>query len=184
MTAVNAPEVDELTAAQTAAREFVLHEAAFAQVTTRDQWGFPVARTMTAFLCDDWSVDLVQRRSHARMRQLHAEPRLLVAWVGTPRPGATNERPHVFDIGQLPPRAVLVRGTAEFMDDDWTVSCYLRHVQEQRAQGFDRAPLRDADQVVADLVGVHVRPFRIRLEGFGHGAQAFDLTIDPPGGSA
>jgi hypothetical protein len=160
-----------------AAQSFVLQEAGFAQVTTRDQWGFPVARTMTAFLEPDWSVELVQRRSHARLRQLRADPRLLVSWVGTPRDGASNERPHVFDIGRLPPRTVFVRGTAAFMDDDWTVERYLRHVMQQRAQGFDRAPLRDAAQVTADLVGVRLAPVRLRLEGFGEGAQSFDVRL-------
>ena len=180
MTAVEAPGPEVLAAAQA----FVIEEAGFAQVTTRDQWGFPVARTMTAFLQPDWSVDLVQRRSHTRLRQLQAEPRLLGTWVGAPRPGATNERPHVFDIGQLPPRAVLLRGTAAFMDDAWTMDRYLRHVGDQRAQGFDRAKLRDPEQVTADLVGVRVAPFRLRLEGFGEGAQSFDVTIDPSGGAA
>lgn len=146
-------------------------------MTTRDRWRFPVGRTMTAFLQPDWSVDLVQRRSHARLRQLQAAPRLLVPWVGAPRPGASNERPHVFGLGRLPPRAVFVRGTAAFMDDEWTVDCYLRHVTQQRAQGFARAPLRDATQVVADLVGVRVAPVRLRLEGFGEGAQSFDVRL-------
>lgn len=170
----------DLVAAQSAARAFVLEEAGFAQVTTLDRLGFPVARTMTAFLADDWSVDLVQRRSHARMQQLRAVPRLLVTWVGTPAAGATNARPHVFDVGLLPPRAVLVRGSAQFQDDEWTVERYLRLVSAQRAQGFTRAPLRTPEQVVADLVGVRVIPYRLRLEGFGEGAQSFDVTLGPP----
>jgi hypothetical protein len=169
------PDPEVLAAAQS----FVLQEAGFAQVTTRDQWGFPVGRTMTAFLQPDWSVHLVQRRSHARLRQLQVDRRLLVSWIGSPRPEASNERPHVFDLGRLPPRGVFVRGTAAFMDDEWTVECYLRHVTQQRAQGFDRAPLRDPAQVVADLVGVCVAPVRLRLEGFGEGAESFDLRLSP-----
>jgi hypothetical protein len=163
-----------------AALAFVHEEAGFAQVTTIDRHGFPVGRSMTAFLNDDWSVDLVQRRSHTRLAQLRREPRTLVTWVGDPAPGATNERPHVFDIGRLPARAVYVRGTARFMDDAATVACYSRHVARQRAQGFTRAPLRDADQVRSDLVGVHLEPYRVRLEGFGTGAQSFDWTLSPP----
>ena len=163
-----------------AALAFVHDEAGFAQVTTIDVHGFPVGRSMTAFLNDDWSVDLVQRRSHARLAQLRRDPRTLVTWVGEPAPGATNERPHVFDIGRLPPRAVYVRGTARFMDDAATVDCYSRHVARQRAQGFTRAPLRDADQVLSDLAGVHLEPYRVRLEGFGTGAQSFDWTLSPP----
>jgi hypothetical protein len=163
----------------TAALAFVHEEAGFAQVTTIDRHGFPVGRSMTAFLNDDWSVDLVQRRSHARLAQLSREPRTLVTWVGDPAPGATNERPHVFDIGRLPPRAVYIRGTARFMDDAATVACYSRHVARQRAQGFTRAPLRDADQVRSDLAGVHLEPYRVRLEGFGTGAQSFDWTLSP-----
>jgi hypothetical protein len=106
--------------------------------------------------------------------------------VGDPAPGATNERPHVFDIGRLPPRAVFVRGIARFMSDDWTVEWYSRQVEQQRAQGYTRAPLRTPEQVVADLVGVHVEPYRVRLEGFGEGAQSFDWVVaplpDPPPG--
>ncbi len=163
-----------------AALDFVRGEAGFAQVTTIDRHGFPVGRSMTAFLNDDWSVDLVQRRSHARLAQLRRDPRTLVTWVGEPAPGATNERPHVFDIGRLPPRAVYVRGTARFMDDAATFACYSRHVTRHRAQGFTRAPLRDADQVRAELIGVHLEPYRVRLEGFGTGAQSFDWTVSPP----
>lgn len=163
-----------------AALAFVHGDAGFAQVTTIDRHGFPVGRSMTAFLNDDWSVDLVQRRSHARLAQLRRDPRTLVTWVGDPAPGATNERPHVFDIGRLPPRAVYIRGTARFMDDDTTVACYSRHVALQRAQGFTRAPLRNAEQVLTDLTGVHLEPYRVRLEGFGTGAQSFDWTLSPP----
>lgn len=164
----------------TAALAFVRDEAGFAQVTTIDRHGFPVGRSMTAFLNDDWSVDLVQRRSHARLAQLQRDPRTLVTWVGEPAPGATNERPHVFDIGRLPPRTVYVRGTATFLDDAATIACYSRHIARQRAQGFTRAPLRDPDQVISDLTGVHLAPYRIRLEGFGTGAQSFDKTLSPP----
>ena len=103
-----------------------------------------------------------------------------MTWVGSPAEGATNERPHVFDLGRLPPRAVLVRGTAHFQDDAWTVQRYLRQVAQQRAQGFTRAPLRTPEQVVVDLVGVRVAPYRVRLEGFGQGAQSFDFTVAPP----
>src|SRR5215208_4842066 len=124
-----------------------------------------------------------ERRLVGRPRpaaQPRREPRTLVTWVGDPAPGATNERPHVFDIGRLPARAVYVRGTARFMDDATTVDCYARHVARQRAQGFTRAPLRDADQVRSDLAGVHLEPYRVRLEGFGTGAQSFDWTLSPP----
>lgn len=164
--------------AQELARSFVREEAGFAQVTTLDIKGFPVSRSMTAFLADDWSISLVQRRSHQRMNQMRRDPHILVTWVGSPAPGATNERPHVFDIGRLPPRVVFVRATTQFMDEAWTLDCYLREVHRQRAQGFDRAPLRTPEQVREDLVGVRLAPYRVRLEGFGEGAQSFDWTID------
>lgn len=170
----------DLDTARGRAQSFVRQDAGFAQVTTLDRFGYPVARSMTAFLGADWSVDLVQRRTHARMAQLRRDPRILVCWVGDPAPGVTNERPHVFDIGRLPPRAVLVRGTAQLKDDAWTLACYRRQVDEQRAQGHRRAPLRDAAQVAEDLVGVTVVPYRVRLEGFGVGAQSFDWTAGPP----
>lgn len=169
--------LDEITSARLAAKDFVRHEAGFAQITTIDAKGFPVGRSMTAFLEDDWSVSLVQRSSHARLQQMQREPRALVSWVGSPAAGATNDHPHVFDIGRLPPRVVFVRATTDFMDEEWTFRCYLHQVSAQRAQGFTAAPLRDERQVATDLVGVRLTPYRVRLEGFDDGAQAFDWTV-------
>lgn len=160
------------------AQRFVLDEAAFAQLTTIDARGYPVTRTMTAFLLEDWSVATVQRRGHRRVAQWQRRPQTEVVWVGRPRAGATNERPHVFDIGALPPRVVAVRGDAEVMPQDWTETVYRRAVTAQRAAGNDRAPLRTPEEVTAELVGVRIRPIRVRLEGFGDGAQSF--TFDPP----
>jgi len=167
----------DLAAARAAAHAFVLAEAGFAQVTTIDQGGFPVGRTMTAFLEPDWSVSLVQRAGHRRLDQWRRDPHTLVTWVGTPAPGASNERPHVFDLGLLPPRMVAVRGTAELMAADWTVAVYRREVARQRAAGNLKAPLRTDDEVVAELAGVRVVPRRVRLEGFGAGAESQLWTV-------
>lgn len=160
-----------------AALDFLRDEAGFAQVTTLDRHGFPVARTMTAFIRDDWSVDLVQRRSHARLAQWRRNLRTQITWIGSPAAGASNEAPHVFDLGLLPPRAAFVRGTAAVMDDDWTVNCYQRRLAVQRAAGHTRAPVRDRSRIVTELVGVHVTPVRVRLEGFGRGAESFNWPI-------
>lgn len=173
---MSGPPADVVARAET----FVWAEAGFAQVTTLDDHGYPVCRSMTAFLADGFVVELVQRRVHRRLVQLAANPRLLVTWVGTPAPEATNERPHVFDLGRLPARAVMVRGTGELMDDDWTWRVYARHRAEHLARGQDRAPERDRAQVAADLVGLRVDPYRVRLEGFGDGAQSFDWRVGRP----
>jgi hypothetical protein len=173
---MSGPPADVVARAET----FVWAEAGFAQVTTLDDHGYPVCRSMTAFLVDGFVVELVQRRVHRRLVQLAANPRLLVTWVGTPAPEATNERPHVFDLGRLPSRAVMVRGTGELMDDDWTWRVYARHHADHLARGQDGAPDRDRAQVAADLVGLRVDPYRVRLEGFGAGAQSFDWRVGRP----
>jgi hypothetical protein len=159
------------------AQRFVHDEASFAQLTTVDGRGYPVTRTMTAFLLEGWTVGTVQRRAHRRLGQWRQHPQTEVLWVGTPRPGATNQNPHVFDIGRLPPRVVSVRGDAQIMPEEWTEQVYRRAVTAQRALGHTRAPLRSPAEVAAELVGVRIRPFRVRLEGFGDGAQSF--TFDP-----
>ena len=161
------------SAPQNAARRFVLDEAGFAQLTTIDARGYPVTRTMAAFLRDDWSVATVQRRLHRRLDQWRRNPRTEVVWTGPPRPGATNERPHVFDLNLLPPRLVAVRGDAQFMEPEWTEGVYHAAVTAQRAAGHTRAPLRDADEVATQLVGVLIRPILVRLEGFGEEAESF-----------
>jgi len=161
------------------AQAFVREEAGFAQVVTLDRHGYPVGRSATAILRPDWSVALVHRRSHARLAQVRRDPRVLVTWVGSPAPGASNENPHVFDVGHLPARVVLVRGTAVLADDAWTEEVYRRALEEQRAAGHTKAPVRDAAQVRADLVGLHVTPYRVRLEGFGEGAESSDWVQGP-----
>ncbi|WP_219413535.1 hypothetical protein [Pseudonocardia nigra] len=179
---MHAADVDaELARAQQAAMQFVLTEAGFAQVTSIDASGFPVARTMTAFLTDDWSVELVQRRSHRRLGQWRRDPHTSVTWVGSPAPGASNERPHVFDVGLLPPRLVSIRGHAEVMPPASTVRCYSEQLGRQREHGWTRAPVRTREQVLEDLVGIRIRPVRVRLEGFGTGAQSFTWDIDDAG---
>jgi len=167
----------DLASVRAAAHDFVLGEAGFAQVTTIDGSGFPVARTMTAFLEPDWSVSLVQRAGHRRLEQWRRDPHTLVTWVGTPAPGASNDRPHVFDLDLLPPRVVAVRGTAVEMPPDWTVAVYRREVTRQRAAGHTKAPLRTDEEVMAELAGVRVVPARVRLEGFGAGAESHLWTV-------
>ncbi|MEO5745236.1 MAG: hypothetical protein ABIQ53_11715 [Terracoccus sp.] len=162
------------------AEAFVRDEAGFAVVTTLDSHGYPVSRSMTAFLAEGFAVHLVQRRSHRRLEQLRQDPRLLVAWIGSPAPGATNERPHVFDLGRLPARAVMVRGQAQFMDDEWTWDTYAHARADHLARGNDRAPARDRAAVAGDLIGIRVRPYRVRLEGFGDGAQSLDWRVGDP----
>jgi hypothetical protein len=157
---------------------WVRDDAGFAQVLTVNPEGFPVARTMGAFLNDDWSVDLVQRRIHRRLDQLRRNPRVETVWVGTPAPGARNEHPHVFDFGWLAPRAVMVRGTAEFMDPEWTLRRYRQETARLAERGGHRAPDRDDDDVRAELVGVHVVPVRVRAEGFGEDAESFTWSIE------
>ena len=162
------------------AQSFVRDEAGFAQVVTLDVRGFPVGRTATAFLGADWSVALVHRRTHARLQQVVRTPRVLVVWVGTPADAASNDRPHVFDVGRLPPRAVMVRGTAAVADATWTETTYRHRLEAQRAAGHRRAPVRTPQEVATELVGVRVTPYRVRLEGFGEGAQSFDWVAGPP----
>jgi len=167
--------------AQQAAFRFVADEAGFAQVYSLDRRGHPVGRTMLAFLNPDWSVDLVQRAQHARLAQWRRDPHTLVSWIGAAAAGATNEHPHVFDIDTLPPRAVFVRGVVTFLQGEETERIYRREIDAQRAAGFTKAPLRSPDDVAQNLAAVRLVPYRVRLEGFGYEAQAFDFNA--PGGS-
>ncbi|HEX5493709.1 MAG TPA: pyridoxamine 5'-phosphate oxidase family protein [Mycobacteriales bacterium] len=158
--------------------DFLRAEAGFAQVVTVGRVGFPVGRTMGAPVNEDWSVDLVQRRVHRRLGQLRANPRLEITWVGPPAPGSVNDRPHVYDFGLLVPRVVFLRGVAEFRDADWTVDRYQRQTRINTARGYAQAPTRTPAEVARDLVGVHVRPVRVRAEGFGAGAQSFTWLVE------
>jgi hypothetical protein len=171
--------LDRLGLARARAAAFVQTEAGFAQVTTIGRHGLPVGRTMSAFLVDDWSVELLQRGTHHRVAQLRRDPRVLVTWVGTPAEGAHNDRPHVFDLGLLVPRVVFVQGYAEPLDEEQTWAGYQAHSRELRTRGGTRAPERDRADVAAALVGFRVHPARVRLEGFGEAAESFGWDGPP-----
>ncbi|HYH29730.1 MAG TPA: hypothetical protein VD903_05030 [Pseudonocardia sp.] len=109
--------------------------------------------------------------------QWRRDPHTTVTWVGSPTPGATNERPHVFDLSLLPPRVVSIRGTAEEMPPEWTVRRYFEELARLRARGGTRAPVRSRTQAEDELVGVRIHPVRVRLEGFGTGAESFTLDV-------
>lgn len=159
-----------------AVRRFLCDEAGFAQLITVNREGFPIGRTVGAVVGDDWTVDLVQRRSHRRLAQLRRNPNAELIWTGTPKPGARNDHPAVYDFGWQVPRCVFLRGVAEFMPPEWTVEQYRRRTDALLAKGFTRAPARTDEDVAAELTGVLVHPVRLRAEGFGDGAQSFDWT--------
>lgn len=157
---------------------FLSEDAGFAQVYTVNRDGYPVGRTMVAPVNADWSVDLVQRRVHRRLAQLRRNPHVEIVWVADPAPDSVNDRPHVYDWGLAVPRVVFLRGVAEFMDGDWTVERYRRQTAIQHAKGLAKAPTRSAENVRAELVGIHIRPVQVRAEGFGAGAQSFTWSVD------
>lgn len=171
----------DLASVEAAARLFVQEQAGFAQVYTINRDGFPVGRTMVAVLCDDWTVDLVQRNVHRRLNQIRRNPRTEIVWTGPPRPDSVNDRPHVYDFGLEIPQVVFVRGLAEMMSGDEMVATYERQTAVQRAKGLTKAPLRSADQAREELVGVRVRPLQVRVEGFGVGATSFTWKISDGG---
>jgi Pyridoxamine 5'-phosphate oxidase len=154
-------------------RDFLRREAGFAQVFTINREGYPVGRTMGAPVDDDFTVWLIQRKVHRRIGQWRRNPRTEVLWVGTPAPDSRNDHPHVYDFNLLVPRAVFIRGDAEFVDEGTTLQVYLRQSAMHRARGWTRAPERSAENVAAELVGVRIRPKHIRVEGFGEGAESF-----------
>ncbi|HLT09265.1 MAG TPA: pyridoxamine 5'-phosphate oxidase family protein [Micromonosporaceae bacterium] len=159
-------------------KRFLREEAQFAQLFTVGAEGYPVGRTVGAPINDDWSVDLVQRRVHRRLRHIARNPRVEIVWVGTPRPGSRNDRPAVFDYGWLVPRAVFLRGIAEPMTEEETLAAYHRLRAPLLAAGLTRAPDRSAEDVRENLAGVHVRPVRLRAEGFGEGAESFTWPVE------
>lgn len=166
------------------AASFVRDQAGFAQVVTLDRHGYPVGRTASAFLRDDWSVDLVQRRTHRRLDQLRRNARALITWTGPPAADSVNDTPAVFDLGLTIPRVVFLQGEAELLDADATWNAYRTHHLALRAGGLTKAPDRDRAGSDTELAGVRIHPRRIRLEGFGAGAEAFSWNNSPEGTTA
>jgi hypothetical protein len=164
------PPLDEL---ERRVLTWLRDEAGFAQVFTVNRDGYPVGRTMVAPIDDDFTVWLVQRKVHKRIGQWRRNPRTEVLWVGTPAPGSRNDSPHVYDMNLLVPRAVFLRGDAEFTDERELLERYAMQSAANRARGWTRAPQRSPENVVAELIGVRVRPLQLRVEGFGEGAASF-----------
>ena len=153
--------------------DWLREEAGFAQVYSINRAGYPVGRTMVAPVDDDFNVWLVQRKVHKRIAQWQHDPRTEILWVGTPAAGSRNDSPHVYDLNLLVPRAVFLRGDAEFLDAATLVERFRLQTAMHRARGWTRAPERTAENIVAELVGVRIRPLQLRVEGFGEGAASF-----------
>lgn len=154
-------------------KRFLREEAQFAQLFTVGPTGYPVGRSVGAPINDDWSVDLVQRRVHRRLGHIARHPYVEIVWVGSPRPGSRNDRPAVLDYGWLVPRAVFLRGLAQPLTDEQTLAAYRRLRAPLLAAGLTRAPDRSPADVRENLAGVQLRPVRLRVEGFGEGAESF-----------
>lgn len=151
-------------------------EARFAQVYTVNLDGYPVGRTMAAPIDDTFTVWMVQRKVHKRIGQWRRNPHTEVVWVGQPAPDSRNESPHVYDLDLAIPRAVFIRGDAEFLDVATTLDVFQRQTALHRARGWMKAPMRNSENIAAELVGVKVRPKQVRVEGFGEGAASFLWT--------
>ncbi|SHG70430.1 Pyridoxamine 5'-phosphate oxidase [Jatrophihabitans endophyticus] len=160
-----------------AVRAFLDEPPRFAQLVTVDAHGRPVTRTVGAAVAADWTLELLARRGHARLRQLAANPRLQVLFVAPPRGDEPPAHPAVIDYGRPVPRLVALGGRAEPMAADATRDAYRRQLEAAMRRGHTRAPLRSPEQVDADLVGLRVVVDRVRAEGFGDDALA--ETWDP-----
>jgi hypothetical protein len=176
--AVPTPPLDDL---QRRVLAWLRTEAGFAQVYSVNKEGYPVGRTMAAPVDDTFTVWMVQRKVHKRIGQWRRNPRTEVVWVGSPAPDSRNDSPHVYDLNLGIPRAVFIRGDAEFLDDATTVEVFQRQTELHRSRGWTKAPLRTPENIVAELVGVKVRPLQVRVEGFGEGAASFVWKPELPG---
>jgi hypothetical protein len=148
-------------------------EAGFAQVFSINKAGYPAGRTMAAPIDDDFTVWMVQRNVHKRIGHWQRNPRTEVLWLGTPAPGSRNDSPHVYDRNLLVPRAVFLRGDAEFLDDATLVEVFEKQTALHRSRGWTKAPVRTRENIVAELICVRIRPLQVRVEGFGDGAASF-----------
>ena len=166
---------------QRAVRDWLHTEAGFAQVVTINKAGYPVGRTMGAPVDNEFTVYLIQRKVHKRIGQWRRNPRTEIVWTGTPAAGSCNNSPHVYDFNLLVPRAVFIRGDAEFLDDAALVAAFERQTALHQSRGWAKAPLRTAENVIDELIGVRVRALQVRAEGFGEGATSFTWK---PGSSA
>jgi hypothetical protein len=172
------PAPPELADVQRRVMDFLQHESGFAQVVTVNRAGLPVGRTMVAAINDDWSVDLVQRNVHKRIAQWRRNPATEIIWSGSPHRSNRNLAPHVYDWLAQAPRVVFLRGVAEFLSDAELIERFERQTAINRAEGRTLAPVRDRDNIRAELIGVHIRPLRVRVEGFGAGPESYTWTVE------
>ena len=172
--AVSQPPLEDL---QQRVLRWLRTEAGFAQVFSINRAGYPVGRTMAAPVDDQFNVWTVQRKVHKRLLHWRRNPRAEVVWVGTAAPGSRNDSPHVYDLNLLVPRAVFLRGDAEFLDEATLLQVFRRQTALHRSRGWTKAPERSDENVVAELVGVRIRPLQVRVEGFGDGAASFTWRV-------
>lgn len=163
---------------QAAVRTFLDEGPRFAQLITVDSRGAPVTRTVGAEVGADWTVELVARRGHARLRQLAANPWMQLVFVSPARRLEPVARPAVIDYGLPVPAVVALTGWAEPLNAQQTLAAYQRQRAAADLRGNTRAPQRTDEQVRTELTGTRMHVITIRAEGFGEDAES--LTWAPP----
>ena len=143
-TPVPQPPLEDL---QRRVLEWLRNEAGFAQVYTVNRDGYPVGRTMAAPIDDAFTVWMVQRNVHKRIGQWRRNPRTEIVWIGSPAPDSRNDSPHVYDLNLAIPRAVFIRGDAEFLDEPTACDVFQRQTALHRAHGWTKAPLRTPENI-------------------------------------
>lgn len=158
---------EEFAALTTRIRDWVIHEAGFAQFYTVNKDGFPTGRSMGATLAPDWSVDTVQGNNsrYARGRQVQRHPQVEILWL--------DYRNHQ----GMVPRAVFLRGIAETYSGDRLIATY-RAIRARLGgnTGSGHGEDRTDESVLENLIGIHVTPVRIRAEGFGDFTEVIEFT--------
>ena len=57
--------------------------------------------------------------------------------------------------------------------DNELLAAFERQTALHRAKGWNKAPIRPRDNVLAELIYVRIRALQVRAEGFGDGATSF-----------
>jgi general stress protein 26 len=137
---------------------FLQERMGFAQVHTVNEAGYPAGRTMGASINDDWTLDMIGPKGARRIDHVRNNGKVEVVWV---------------DNSTRIPKAVFLQGTGTVFEGDELVERYNRRMDINEARGRGRGPRQAPDVVRETLLGIHVKPVRVRVEGFGEGTEIF-----------
>lgn len=138
----------------------------FPQLYSIGKLGFPIGRSTTSPIEDDWSINATGYRGNSRVKQIARDPHLEVLWIDTRGPWN---------------KAVRIRGLGYHTNNETLLRVYNEREDKARARGEGFGERLHGKAITDTVACTHITPQRVTLEGFDGPDSIYGWEVDPAG---